>query len=65
MAAYTTADGQFREAAFGLHLITHPSLWKSVLTMAKGSTLAAQQLRREIDEVIEAHILKTGRDHKR
>jgi adenosylhomocysteine nucleosidase len=65
MAAYTTADGQFREAAFGLHLITHPSLWKSVRTMAKGSTLAAQQLRREIDEVIEAHILKTGRDHKR
>jgi adenosylhomocysteine nucleosidase len=66
LSGFTTPDGQFREAAFGLHLVTHPSLWNSVRTMAKGSTLAAQQLRlaidQKIDQSIGAHILKTGRD---
>jgi adenosylhomocysteine nucleosidase len=69
LAAFTTPDGQFREAAFGLHLVTHPSLWKSVRTMAKGSTLAAQHLRQAIEQKIhqsiEMHILKTGRDRTR
>jgi adenosylhomocysteine nucleosidase len=68
LSAYTTPDGQFREAAFGLHVAMHPSLWNAVRTMAKGSTLAAQQLRREIEKEInrsiQAHILKTGRDLK-
>jgi adenosylhomocysteine nucleosidase len=65
LAAFTTSDGQFREAAFGLHVTIHPALWKSVRTMAKGSTLAAQQLRHEIDQEIAAHISKIGREFKR
>jgi adenosylhomocysteine nucleosidase len=51
---FTTPDGQFREAAFGLHVALRPNLWKPVLTLAKGSTLAAKRLSTEI----EAHILK-------
>ncbi len=56
---FSTADGQFREAAFGLHVALRPNLWKPVLTLAKGSTLAAKRLSTEI----EAHILK-HRDRK-
>jgi adenosylhomocysteine nucleosidase len=52
MTEFTTQDGQFRETAFGLHVALHPSLWKSVASLAKGSTLAAQRLRPQI----EAHI---------
>jgi adenosylhomocysteine nucleosidase len=65
LAPFTTADGQFREAAFGIHVVTHPALWKTVRTMATGSTLAAQHLRQAIESEIQAHILKTGRDHSR
>lgn len=56
LSAYTTPDGQFREAAFGFHLVTHPSLWNSVRTMAKGSTLAAHELRRVIEQKINPSI---------
>jgi adenosylhomocysteine nucleosidase len=66
LSAFTTPDGQFREAAFGLHVVTHPSLWNSVRTMAKGSTLAAQHLRHAIEQKIhqsrETPHSMTGRD---
>jgi adenosylhomocysteine nucleosidase len=55
MARFTTADGQFREAAFALHLALHPRLWKSVAKLAKGSTLAAQRLRPQIEVHIQNH----------
>jgi adenosylhomocysteine nucleosidase len=55
MKRFTTSDGQLREAAFGLYLAWHPGLWKSVLTTAKSSKLAAQELRRSL----EAHIEQT------
>jgi len=57
LAQFTTPDGQFREAAFAFHLAMHPGLWKSVATLAKGSKLAAQNLRREVEAQIK---LKTG-----
>lgn len=54
MAKFSSSDGQFREAAFAFHLAWHPSLWKSVATLAKGSKLAAKNLHRAIESKIEA-----------
>jgi len=54
LAKFTTPTGQFREAAFALHLIPRPNLWKSVAIQAKTSTLAAKNLR----HAVEAHISK-------
>jgi adenosylhomocysteine nucleosidase len=50
MEQFTTADGQFREAAFGLYLAGHPSLWKRVATLAKSSKLAAVYLQSAMQE---------------
>jgi adenosylhomocysteine nucleosidase len=59
MEGFTTPDGQFREAAFGLHLVIHPSLWKPVATLAKGSKLAAGNLQAAIGEHI-SHTRETS-----
>jgi len=56
LTQFTTPEGQLREAAFALHLITHPNLWKPVATLAKGSTLAAKNLRAAVEARIEAQI---------
>jgi adenosylhomocysteine nucleosidase len=48
MSRFTTADGQFREGAFALHVAVRPQLWKLVLTLAKSSKLAAKHLSAEI-----------------
>jgi adenosylhomocysteine nucleosidase len=56
MSRFTTPTGQLREAAFALHLVTHPHLWKSVATLAKGSTLAANHLRQAIEAKIHQRI---------
>ena len=48
MEDFSTPDGQFREAAFGLHVAVRPALWKPVMAMAKGSRLAADRLCGEI-----------------
>jgi adenosylhomocysteine nucleosidase len=56
MSRFTTPTGQLRESAFALHLVTHPNLWKSVATLAKGSTLAANHLRQAIEAKIAAKI---------
>lgn len=53
LAQFSTSDGQFREAAFALHLALHPKLWKSVATLAKGSKLAANNLRHAVESQIE------------
>jgi adenosylhomocysteine nucleosidase len=55
---FSTPDGQFREAAFGFHLALHPALWKSVATLAKGSKLAAHNLRQAVEAQIEKRKLK-------
>ena len=52
MQQFSTEDGQFQESEFALYVAFRPWLWKFVLTMAKGSKLAAERLRTEI----EAHI---------
>ncbi|WP_263357752.1 phosphorylase family protein [Acidicapsa ligni] len=49
LAQFATQDGQFREAAFGLHVALRPTLWASVLAMAKGSKLAAGHLCAEVE----------------
>ncbi len=56
LAKFSTPDGQFREAAFAVHLVTHPNLWKSVATLAKGSKLAANNLRQAVEAHIEAQL---------
>jgi adenosylhomocysteine nucleosidase len=50
---FHTADGQFREAAFALYAAFRPWLWRPVVKMAKGSKLAAGNLCREIDLLIQ------------
>ena len=52
MDRFSTPDGQFREGAFGLYVAFRPTLWKPVVSMAKGSNLAAARLQ----EAIKAHI---------
>jgi len=52
---FSTEDGQFQESEFGLYVAFRPWLWKSVLTMAKGSRLAAERLRTEIEAHIQQH----------
>lgn len=52
---FSTNHGHFREAAFGFHVALRPSLWPSVLTMAKSSKLAAQRLHFEIEAHIQKH----------
>jgi adenosylhomocysteine nucleosidase len=53
MERFSTPSGQFREAAFGLHVAVRPKLWSPVMTMAKSSKLAAVRLQAEIQAHIE------------
>jgi adenosylhomocysteine nucleosidase len=46
---FYTSEGQFREAAFGAYVALRPKLWRPVVTMAKGSKFAAEQLCRELE----------------
>jgi adenosylhomocysteine nucleosidase len=49
LGEFTTDGGQIREAAFGFHVALRPRMWGSVLTLAKGSRLAAERLCAEIE----------------
>jgi adenosylhomocysteine nucleosidase len=53
MERFSTADGQFREAAFAMHVAVRPKLWAPVMAMARGSMLAAGRLREAIEERME------------
>jgi adenosylhomocysteine nucleosidase len=55
---FSTADGQFREAAFGAHVALRPWLWRPVLAMAKSSKLAAENLCAELELQIRRHDLE-------
>jgi adenosylhomocysteine nucleosidase len=55
MQQFSTEDGQFQESEFALYVAFRPWLWKFVLTMAKGSKLAAERLRTEIEAHIQEH----------
>ena len=55
MEQFSTDDGQFLESEFGLYIALRPWLWKSVLTMAKGSKLAAENLCAAIRAHIQQH----------
>jgi adenosylhomocysteine nucleosidase len=52
---FSTPEGQFEEGSFALYVAARPWLWKSVLTLAKGSRLAAEHLRVEIEAHIQKH----------
>ncbi len=53
MERFSTPDGQFREAAFGLYVALRPAMWGPVMAMAKGSNLAAGRLQTAIKNDIE------------
>lgn len=59
LSRFMTPDGNIREAAYGFHIAFHPSLWKPVMIIARGSKLASEQLR----VAVEAHI-QQDRDRK-
>ena len=55
MEQFSTPDGQFQESEFAFYVAARPWLWKSVLALAKGSKLAAERLRVEIEAHIQKH----------
>ncbi len=55
MERFSTANGQLREAAFGLHVAIRPKLWSPVIAMAKSSKLAAERLQAEMRAHIQNH----------
>ena len=55
MEQFSTDDGQFLESEFGLYIALRPWLWKSVLTMARSSKLAAENLCAAIEAHIQEH----------
>jgi adenosylhomocysteine nucleosidase len=54
-AQFTTDQGHIREGALGLHVAMRPSLWKPVMTMARGSKLASGRLQTAIQDHIHQH----------
>jgi len=54
-AKFTTPHGHIREGALGLHVAIRPALWKPVMTMARGSKLAAGRLQAAIQDHIQQH----------
>jgi len=54
LGRFVTADGQFREAAFGWYAATHPAMWGKVMQLAKNSKLAVDALTRELESQLEA-----------
>ena len=44
LASFTDTEGQFREAAFGLHVALRPWLWGDVMAMASNSKKSAEAL---------------------
>ncbi len=49
LGRFATADGQFREGAFGLYAATRPAMWGKVMQLARNSKLAVDALTRELE----------------
>jgi len=53
LARFSTAEGQFREAAFALHAALHPAMWSKVIALGRNSSRAVdaltEALRGELD----------------
>jgi adenosylhomocysteine nucleosidase len=53
LSRFTTANGQFREAAFALHAALRPAMWSKVIELGRNSGIAlaalTAALRRELD----------------
>jgi adenosylhomocysteine nucleosidase len=44
LARFSTAEGQFREAAFALHAALRPALWRKVIVLGRNSSKAVSAL---------------------
>jgi adenosylhomocysteine nucleosidase len=44
LARFSTAEGQFREAAFALHAALRPALWSKVIALGRNSSKAVDAL---------------------
>jgi hypothetical protein len=53
LARFSTAEGQFREAAFALHVALRPAMWSKVIALGRNSSKAVdaltEALRGELD----------------
>lgn len=52
MSGFSTADGQFREAAFAFHAALRPGLWRNVAQLAHNSGRAVQALTDEMEATL-------------
>jgi adenosylhomocysteine nucleosidase len=52
MENFATAEGQFRELAFALHVAFRPALWRPALRMAQTSSTAAKNLCAELASLL-------------
>jgi adenosylhomocysteine nucleosidase len=50
---FATADGQFREGAFALHVALRPGLWGKVIALAHNSSKAIAALRTELQSELD------------
>jgi adenosylhomocysteine nucleosidase len=54
MHQFVTPDGGFRERSFALYVALRPTFWRTLARMARGSSLAARNLCRELQQCIDA-----------
>ncbi len=53
LARFATEDGQFREAAFGIHAALRPQLWSKLFHLAGNSKRAVQSLTAELESQLD------------
>jgi len=53
LARFATEDGQFREAAFGIHAVLRPQLWSKLFHLAGNSKRAVQSLTAELESQLD------------
>ncbi len=53
LARFATEDGQFREAAFGVHAALRPQLWSKLFHLASNSNRAVQSLTAELESQLD------------
>jgi adenosylhomocysteine nucleosidase len=59
---FATADGQFREAAFALHVAVRPWMWGRVIALGRNSSKAVAALTAEMRRTLDWYGKRSGRD---
>jgi adenosylhomocysteine nucleosidase len=59
---FATADGQFRETAFALHVALRPGLWGKVIALARNSSKAVAALRTELQSELDWYGKRSSQD---